>query len=74
MKYITINELNSFGSHVYLTEPAEDGGYCSSSLHKNEVHFSLSRGQPTALILLDLSAALDIIDHSTLFSCLQAWF
>ena len=41
---------------------------------KNEVHLSSSRGEPTALLLLDLSAALDTIDHSTLLSCLRVWF
>ena len=40
----------------------------------NEVHLSLSRGEPTALVLLDLSAAFDTIDHSTLLSCLHIWF
>ena len=38
---------------------------------KNEVHLSLSRGEPTALVLLDLAAAFDAIIHSTLLSCLQ---
>ena len=41
---------------------------------KNEVHLSLSRGEPTALVLIDLSAAFDTIDHSTLLSCLHIWF
>ena len=41
---------------------------------KNEVHLSLSRGEPTALVLFDLSAAFDTIDHSTLLSCLRIWF
>ena len=41
---------------------------------KNEVHLSLSRGEPTALVLLDLSAAFNTIDHSTLLSCLHIWF
>ena len=43
-------------------------------LIKNEVHLSLAKGEPTALVLLDLSATFDTIDHSTLLGCLQSWF
>ena len=41
---------------------------------KNEIHLSLSRGEPMALVLLDLSAAFDTINDSTHLSCLQTWF
>ena len=41
---------------------------------KNELYLSLSRGKPTALILLDVLAAFDTINHSTLLSCLHTWF
>ena len=41
---------------------------------KNEVHLSLSRGEPTALVLLDLCVAFDTINHSTLLRCLRIWF
>ena len=41
---------------------------------KNDIHLSLSRGEATALVLLDLSAAFDTIDHSTFLSCLLDWF
>ena len=41
---------------------------------KNEVHLPLSKGEPTTLVLLELSAAFDTIDHSTLLICLSIWF
>ena len=41
---------------------------------KNDIHLSLSRGEATALVLLDLSAAFDTNDHTTLLSCLLDWF
>ena len=39
---------------------------------KNEIH--LSKGMPTALVLLDLSSAIDTIDHDTFLSCLSVRF
>ena len=41
---------------------------------KNEIHLALSKGMPTALVLLDLSLAFDTIDHDTLLFCLSARF
>ena len=41
---------------------------------KNEVHLSLACGEPTALVLLDLSAAFDTIDHNILLGYLKSWF
>ena len=41
---------------------------------KNDIHTSLSKGMPTALVLLDLSAAFDTIDHKTLLDRLSSWF
>ena len=35
---------------------------------------SLSHGEPTALVLLSLSAAFDKTDHTTLLDCLKSWF
>ena len=41
---------------------------------KNDIHLSLSQGEATALVLLDLSAAFNTIDRSTLLGCLLDWF
>lgn len=41
---------------------------------KNDIHISLAKGMPTALVLLDLSAAFDTIDHNTLLDRLSSWF
>ena len=41
---------------------------------KNEFHLSLACGEPTALVLLDLAAAFDTIDHNILLGYLKSWF
>ena len=41
---------------------------------QNEIHLSLSKGMLMALVLLDLSAAFDTIDHDTLLTCLSTRF
>ena len=41
---------------------------------KNDVHLALARGEATAVVLLDQSAAFDTIDHGTLLGCLSSWF
>ena len=41
---------------------------------KFDVHLSLARGEPTALVLLDLLAAFDTIDHNILRGYLKFWF
>ena len=61
---------NIFQSAYKLGHSTETALLCI----KNEIHLSLSKGMPTALVLLDLSAAFDTIDHDTLLSCLSSRF
>ena len=41
---------------------------------KNDIDTALSKGMPIALIMFDLSAAFDTIDHSILLRCLKSHF
>ena len=67
LKHIHVHDLDnpyqSTNKTSHLTETA-------LLYIKTEVHLSLSRGEPTALVLLDISAAYDNIDHSTLLGCI----
>ena len=41
---------------------------------KNDVHLTFAKGEATAVVLLDQSAAFDTIDHDTLLNSLSSWF
>ena len=61
---------NAFQSAYKVGHTTETALLCI----KNKIHLSLSKGMPAALVLFDLSAAFDTIDHDTLLSCLSARF
>ena len=69
--HININKLDN--PHQSAYKPGHSTETALLSI-KNEVHLSLARGEPTALVLLDLSAAFDTIDHSSLLRYLKSWF
>ena len=71
LEHIHVHNLDNPYQSAYKTGHSTETALLSI---KNEVHLSLSRGKPTALILLDLSTAFDTTDHSTLLSCFQTWF
>ena len=41
---------------------------------QNDIATSMDKGSAVGLVLLDISAAFDTIDHSILFNCLQHWY
>ena len=41
---------------------------------QNDIATSMDKGAAVGLVLLDLSAAFDTIDHTILFNCLQHWY
>ena len=71
LEHIHVHSLDNPYQSAYKTGHSTETALLSI---KNEVHLSMSWGEQTALVLLDLSAAFDKIDHSTLLHCLQTWF
>ena len=41
---------------------------------QNDIAISMDKGAAVGLVLLDLSAAFDTIDHTILFNCLHHWY
>ena len=71
-----VDHIHGHGLDNSYQSAYKSGHSMETALHsiKIVIHLSLSRGEATALVLLDLSAAFDTIDHSTCLSCLQDWF
>ena len=74
------NQLNEFTSHEGLLNVNQSDYKSSHSTEtalwkiQNNIAFSVDSGKAVALTLLDLSAALNTIDHSLLYDCLHGWF
>ena len=58
--------------HVHNLDMYQSACKAGHSTERAEALLSLSKGEPTALVLPDLSAAFDI--DTTLLSCLRIWF
>ena len=71
LEHIHVHNLDNLYQSAYKAGHSTETALLSI---KNGVHLSLSQGEPTALVLLNLSVAFDTIDHSTLLSCLCIWF
>ena len=70
MQRINSNNLDNTHLHTKIGHSTE-----TALLYiKNEFHLSLLHAEPTALVLLDLSATFDTNDHDVLVKCLKSWF
>ena len=68
MQHISSNNLDNPNQSVYKTGHSTETAF----LHlKNEVRLSLSRGEPTVLVLLDLSIDFDTTIYSQASSLLK---
>ena len=80
VEWVVVKQLKQHINSINLENPRQSAyksGHTTETtlMHiKNEFHLSLSQGEPTALVLLDLLPAFDTIDHTTLLNCLKSWF
>jgi hypothetical protein len=69
--YLATNNLDNPNQSAYKTGHSTETTLLKI---KNDIHLNLAENKPTALVLLDLSAAFDTIDHNTLSALLRAEF
>ena len=80
LKKVVANRLQAHINNKYLSNPLQSAyrKYHSTESAPLKVHndiiISMDKGEAIALTLLDLSAAIDTIDHATLPSRLSDWY
>ena len=69
--YVSSNGLKNAKGSAY-----ELGNLTNTALRliKNDFHLALARGEPTAVVLFNQSAAFDMIDDGILLDCLSSYF
>ena len=70
-EHLEINNLSNRHQSAYKSGHSTETALLNI---KNDIHTSLSYGKPVALVLLDLSAAFDTIDHKLLIDRLKHCF
>ena len=69
--HVSLNGLENIRQSAYKLGHSTESALLSI---KNDVHLAFARGEATAVVLLDQSAAFDTIDHDTLLDSLSSWF
>ena len=69
--HVSLNRLENVRQSAYKLGHSTESVLLSI---KNDVHLAFAKGEATAVVLLDQSAAFDTIDHDTLLDSLNAWF
>ena len=67
-------DCNYLGNTFQSAYKGRDSNETALLCIQKEIHMSLSKGMPTALVLLDLTSAFNTIDHDTLLIYLSARF
>ena len=69
--HVSLNGLENVRQSAYKLGHSTESALLSI---KNDVHLAFAKGEATAVVLLDQSAAFDTIDHDTLLDSLSSWF
>ena len=69
--HVSLNGLENVRQSAYKLGHSTESALLSI---KNDVHLAFVKGEATAVVLLDQSAAFDTIDHYTLLDSLSSWF
>ena len=70
-RHVSLHGLENENQSAYRRGHSTETALLST---KNQIHLFLARGEATAVVLLDQSAAFDTIDHDKLLDCLRKWF
>ena len=68
--HVSLNGLENVRESAYKLGHSTE----SALLSIKNVHLAFAKGEATAVVLLDQSAAFDTIDHDTLLDSLSSWF
>ena len=68
--HVNLNGLENVRQSTYKLGHSTESALLSI---KNDVHLAFPKGEATAVVLLDQSAAFDTIDHDTLLNSVSCW-